>query len=225
LLDAVLADEPDGALPAVSLKGMRLAVPQTLVLDELMPAVHAAFQKALSRLSQAGASITDIAFAELGELSAINGRALGGFAVVEGYAWHRKLLESKREQYDPIIAARFANGAKVSAADYLDLVHARRDMIARTRVTTAGFDALLMPTVPITAPPIAGLQEDEGKWLAANRIMIRNPAVANFLDRCALTLPCHEQGSAPVGLTLMGECMDDRRLLALGLAVEAALSR
>ena len=224
LLDAVLADEKDASLFAVSLKGLRLAVPQTLVLDELMPAVQSAFQKALSKLSKAGALITDIAFAELGDLAGINGRALGGFAVVEGYTWHRKLLEQKRDQYDPIIAARFANGVKVSAADYLDLVQARRSMIARAQHTTREFDAVLMPTLPITAPPIAGLQEDETKWLAANRMMIRNPAVANFLDRCALTIPCHEPGSAPVGLSLMGESMDDRRLLSIGMAVEAALA-
>jgi aspartyl-tRNA(Asn)/glutamyl-tRNA(Gln) amidotransferase subunit A len=224
LLDAVLADEEDASLAAVSLQGLRFAVPQTLVLDELMPAVQSAFQGSLSKLSKAGAVVTDIAFAELGELSGINGRALGGFAVVEGYTWHRKLLELKRDQYDPIIAARFANGAKVGAADYIELVRARRDMIARAQATTRGFDAVLMPTLPITAPPIAGLQEDEAKWLAANRMMIRNPAVANFLDRCALTVPCHEGASAPVGLTLMGECMSDRRLLSIGMAVEAALA-
>jgi aspartyl-tRNA(Asn)/glutamyl-tRNA(Gln) amidotransferase subunit A len=53
--------------------------------------------------------------------------------------------------------------------------------------------------------------------------MIRNPGIANFLDRCALSLPCHEPGSAPVGLSLMGHCMADRRLLAIGQVIEKIL--
>lgn len=224
LLDAVLADEPVAALAPVALKGLRLAVPQTLVLEDLVSAVQAAFSRALSALSRAGATITEIPFTELGQLAVVNGRAQGGFAVVEGYAWHRKLLESKRALYDPIIAARFANGAKASAADYCDLVQARRDLIAQAAATTREFDAVLMPTVPITAPAIVEIEGDEGKWLSTNRMMIRNPFVANFLDRCALTIPCHKTGAAPIGLTLMGEAMADRRVLSMGLAVEAALA-
>jgi aspartyl-tRNA(Asn)/glutamyl-tRNA(Gln) amidotransferase subunit A len=223
LLDAVLADAPDTQLEPVPLAGLRFAVPKTLVLDDLMPPVAAAFDRAIAALSRAGASIAEIGLAELAELAIVNGRTKGGFAVVEGYTWHRKLLESKGSQYDPIIAARFATGAQVGAADYIELIHARRDIIARCSAATVGYDAVLMPTVPIVAPPIADLEANEPKWLATNRTMIRNPGIANFLDRCALTLPCHEPGTAPVGLTLMGETMADRRLLAIGLSVEAAL--
>ena len=53
--------------------------------------------------------------------------------------------------------------------------------------------------------------------------MIRNNGLANFFDRCALTIPCHVPGDAPVGLMLFGETMADRRLLSVGKAVEAAL--
>ncbi|MCC6472152.1 MAG: amidase [Burkholderiales bacterium] len=223
LVDAVLAGEPETGLAAVGLKGLRFAVPATLVLDDLAPAVQSAFSRALSALSRAGAALSEIAFAELGELASINARAHGGFSVLEGYAWHRRLLEEKRGLYDPIIAARFANGAGASAADYVDLMGARRALIGRANAATRAFDALLMPTVPITAPPIAELQGDEAKWLATNRVMIRNPFVANFLDRCALTVPCQAPESAPVGLMLMGETMSDRRLLAIGAGVEALL--
>ena len=79
-----------------------------------------------------------------------------------------------------------------------------------------------MPTVPIIAPPIASFDNNEDRWLQTNRLLIRNPGIANLLDRCALSLPIRTTG-APVGLTLMGETLSDRRLLAIGLAVEAAL--
>ena len=53
--------------------------------------------------------------------------------------------------------------------------------------------------------------------------MIRNPGIANFLDRCALSIPCHAPGEAPVGFSLMGEHGRDRRLLAIGQRVERLL--
>lgn len=57
-----------------------------------------------------------------------------------------------------------------------------------------------------------------------NGLALRNTAVANFLDRCAISLPCHESGSAPVGLMLMGAHGGDRRLLAVAAAVEALIT-
>jgi aspartyl-tRNA(Asn)/glutamyl-tRNA(Gln) amidotransferase subunit A len=222
LIDAVLAGEqPDVPVP-MPLAGLRFAVAKTVVFDDVEPVVADAFARALTKLSKAGARIVEIPFAELNEVEQASAR--GSFSVIEGYAYHRELLEKKRDLYDPIIAARFANGQKIGAADYIALRNARADLIERTRRVTAGFDAILMPTVPIVAPKIADLESDENRYLAANRLMIRNPGLVNFLDRCALTIPAHERGSAPVGLTLMGETLGDRRILSIGLSVEAALS-
>jgi aspartyl-tRNA(Asn)/glutamyl-tRNA(Gln) amidotransferase subunit A len=193
-------------------------VPKTLVLDELEPPVAAAFARALSRLSAAGVRIVEIPFAELRELPPLS------FSVVEGYAWHRRLLETRRAEYDPIVAGRFANGAAVSAADYIELLNLRKSLIEKSRAATQGFDAVVMPTVPLVAPRLADFAGNEPLWLATNRRMIRNPGIANFLDRCALSIPCHQAGAAPVGFSLMGEHMADRRLLAIGLAVEKILS-
>jgi aspartyl-tRNA(Asn)/glutamyl-tRNA(Gln) amidotransferase subunit A len=217
-LDAVLADEVDAFLLSIQPKGLRFAVPTTLVCDDLEPPVAAAFARALSRLSAAGVRIVEISFAELRELPPLS------FSVVEGYAWHRRLLETRRAEYDPIVAGRFANGAAVSAADYIELLNLRKSLIEKSRAATQGFDAVVMPTVPLVAPRLADFAGNEPLWLATNRRMIRNPGIANFLDRCALSIPCHQAGAAPVGFSLMGEHMADRRLLAIGLAVEKILS-
>ena len=56
-----------------------------------------------------------------------------------------------------------------------------------------------------------------------NNAILRNPSVVNFLDGCALTIPCHVPGAGPVGLMVVGQCGEDRRLLAVGLAIESAL--
>ncbi len=86
----------------------------------------------------------------------------------------------------------------------------------------AGFDALVMPTVPV-APAIASLA-DEGAYGATNMLVLRNPTLINFLDGCALSLPCHPAGTAPVGVMIAGAGGQDRRILSIGLAVEAALA-
>ena len=200
---------------------MRFGVPQTLVLDDLEPAVARAFARALSRLSQAGASIVDVPFTQLAEIATLGAR--GTFAVVEGYAWHRQRLDRDADRYDPIVARRFAGGADVRSADYIALVNGRRDLIGRAAPVTAPFDAMLMPTLPIVAPPIADYAGNEERWLATNRLMTRNPGVANFLDRCAITLPCHDEGGPQVGISVMGETLGDRRLLALAHAMEPVL--
>ncbi|MNO81794.1 amidase [compost metagenome] len=61
---------------------------------------------------------------------------------------------------------------------------------------------------------------DPERFGQTNLLMLRNPSVANFLDRCAISLPCHEHGQAPVGLMLMGEQGADRRILGIARAVE-----
>ena len=221
LLDAIMSADGSDVPAAIAPSRLRIGVPQTLVQDDMEPAVARAFAGALERLSRAGVQIVEIPFAELAEIP--QAMAKFGFSVVEGYAWHRKLLQEHRDEYDPFVAARFEKGASISAADYIALCNARAELIRRCAPITRDFDAIAMPTVQFVAPPIAALQSDEQLWLSTSLRIIRNPGVANFLDRCALTLPCHEAGGAPVGISLMGNHMEDRHLLAVGAAVEKIL--
>jgi aspartyl-tRNA(Asn)/glutamyl-tRNA(Gln) amidotransferase subunit A len=217
LLDAVLAGDGPSALAAWPLDGLRLAVPQTLVLDALDADVGRAFAAALTALSGAGARIVEIPLRELAELAAVN--AKGGFSAAEGFAVHRPLIKVKGRDYDPFVLARLERGKEQDAADYIELMWAREEMIRRLDAITAPYDALLMPTVPMIAPTFRELAELEAAR-AANLLLLRNTAVANFFDRCAISIPCHRAGDAPVGLMLMGETGADRRLLAIAAAVE-----
>ena len=223
LLDSVLTGARPEVPAALPLAGLRLGAPQRFVLDALDKTVSGAYAAALTRLSRAGARIVEIPFAELETLPSIN--AKGGIVTAEAYAIHRKLLAETGERYDPRVGARIKRGSAQDVADYIDLLAARRDLIARAAAVSAPFDALVMPTVPVVAPALAPLEADDDLYTKTNVLVLRNPSTWNFLDRCALTLPCHAPGEAPVGLMLVGEHGDDRRLLAVGLAVEAALRR
>ena len=80
-----------------------------------------------------------------------------------------------------------------------------------------------MPTVPIVPPRLAEL-DDPGEYNRSNLHILRNTALGNLFDRCAISLPCHRPGEAPVGLMLVGETMGDANLFAIAAAVEAALA-
>jgi aspartyl-tRNA(Asn)/glutamyl-tRNA(Gln) amidotransferase subunit A len=121
-----------------------------------------------------------------------------------------------------MVLARIKRGAEMTACEYVDLLKARADFIRRAARVTEPFDAVAMPATPIVAPTLAEVSTPEG-FQKRNLLVLRNTSVGNFLDRSALTVPIHEPGQAPVGLMLMGETMGDRRLLQVGLAVEAAL--
>ncbi|MCZ8150627.1 MAG: amidase [Roseomonas sp.] len=221
LLDSVMSGEDARHDDVPAIRGLRFAVLQGYVAEGWDSDVTAAFERALSRLSAAGAQIERLCVPELADIPAAN--AAGGFVAPEAWAWHRDLVASKREAYDPRILARILRGERMAAADYIDLVQARARISAAIAQRTRAFDAIVMPTCPLIPPAIADV-EDEAAYNRINLLLLRNPSVANFLDRCAISIPCHRPGDPPVGFTLMGERMGDRRLLAAAAAAEAALA-
>jgi aspartyl-tRNA(Asn)/glutamyl-tRNA(Gln) amidotransferase subunit A len=211
VLDAVMAGLSADLPVSVPAEGLRLFVARTLVWDDVEPHVSASAEAALTRLSRAGVQLRDVALPELGEIPQVN--AKGGITAAEAFAWHRALLDRAKSTYDPRVAIRIEQGRSMSAADYLDLLDTRV-RIGRSVLDSIGEDAIwLMPTVPHTAPEIAALEKDEA-YFATNRLMLRNASLVNFLDGCAITLPCHAAGTAPVGMSLVAANNQDRRLLA-----------
>ncbi|HEX5454519.1 MAG TPA: amidase family protein, partial [Stellaceae bacterium] len=150
--------------------------------------------------------------------------AAGGFAPIEAYAWHRKLIERRGAEYDQRVRTRIERAAGMSAVEYIALCAARSDLIARVAARTTGFDALVMPTVTMSAPPIAAFARDDD-YRHLNAAILRNTSVINFLDGCAATIPIQPPGAAPVGLMIVGGQGADHRLLAVARGIEATLGR
>src|SRR4051812_40769988 len=197
ILDAVLANEPIAPLKPRPVKGMRLAVPTTIALDDLDAAVAATFERALKSLADHGAIIERIEMAEFHDIGPMN--AKGGFAASESYAWHRYLLTSKGDVYDPRVSVRIMRGEAQSAADYIDLLHERRSLIARVNARIAPYDALVLPTTANTPPKISDLADDKA-FTRENLRALRNCTLINMIDGCAISLPAHREGEIPVGL-------------------------
>jgi aspartyl-tRNA(Asn)/glutamyl-tRNA(Gln) amidotransferase subunit A len=220
ILDAVLADETFVPLRPRPIKGMRLAVPTTVVLDELDVAVAQTFDRALEVLSRQGALIERIEVPEFLDVGVMNTK--GGFAAAESYAWHRYLIVSKGDVYDPRVSTRIVRGEAISAADYIDLLGARKSLIARATVRLAPYDALIMPTTANTPPRITDLADDKA-FTKANLLSLRNCTLINMIDGCAISLPCHREGEVPVGLMLAASSGSDRRIFELAAAMEGVI--
>lgn len=207
------------------LSSLRLAVVPQLMLEALDATVARAFERALTRLRAAGARIVERALPALGEVTQL--QAGGGFAAAESYAWHRPLLQEHAAQYDPRVLARIRRGQDMTAADYLELHRLRADWIGRVMQALQDVDAVLSPTVPIVAPPLAGLQpgtERDEAFFRINALLLRNPSVVNLLDGCALTLPCHADGELPVGLMVWHGADRDDGVLHAAQRIEDALA-
>jgi len=220
LTDAVMAGEPPDVPAAVPTPGLRLGVPKTVMLDDLETPVAAAFERTVSALGRAGARVVELPLEMLADYARINIK--GGLPVAEAYAWHEKLIERRGDDYDQRIRTRIARGREMTAAEYIRLIEGRAEFIRRFDAETEAFDALVMPTVPMTAPPIAAFTRDED-YARLNLKLLRNTSIINFLDRCALSLPIEPPGTAPVGLMVVGRHGEDRRLLGIGIGIETAL--
>ncbi len=220
-LHEILAAHPV-ARDARPLRGWRFALPRTLMLDALEPAVAHAFEHGLAVLRRAGAVIEEIALPRLAEAATLQRN--GGLPAAESWAWHRRRLSTHEADYDPRVVARIRRGAALSAADYIDLLRERGEWIAAMEHDLSGFDALLSPTVPLVAPRVAPLTASDEAFFATNALLLRNASLINLLDGCALSLPCHRPGDWPVGMMVWGPALRDDTVLNIALAIESALA-
>lgn len=221
LLDSVIADRPL-QLAERDITRAHFAIPQTRVLDGLDLAVSQAWHHALAQLRAQGATLTELPLSELAELETMNAR--GGITAWEAWQWHQSLLQSHAAGYDPQVRMRIERGALLNEADAQLLYQQRADWRQRVEQAVAPFDGLLLPTVPLIAPTIAELDDPE-RYRQVNLLMLRNTSVINMLDGCAISLPCHQPGSAPVGLMLAATHGHDAALLSWALALESILQR
>ena len=222
--DAVLLHEVLAArrvrLRGRTLRALRLALPGGGMLDGLDTTVARAFERCLTRLRSAGAEIVERAL-PADDTPAVSS---GQISSAEAWAWHRSRLETRQADYDPRVLARVRGGSGISAADYIDRLQARRRWIAQVEALAADIDAFICPTVPIVAPPLQPLIADDEAFFATNALLLRNPSVVNYLDGCALSLPCHAADELPVGLMVWAPSMADDTVLDVSLAIERELA-
>jgi aspartyl-tRNA(Asn)/glutamyl-tRNA(Gln) amidotransferase subunit A len=211
--DAVMAGEDSLPLEPIALAGLRFGVAEGLPLDRLDDTVAAAFALAAKRLDDAGARVSHETFALFDDMGEVNGK--GGISPYEACDIHRERMSRRGGDIDPNVRARVARGCEITPETYAAMVRERGRLVRVMDARLATLDALLMPTTSIVAPTIAEVA-DTKVFAARNAALLRNTAIINFFDLCAITLPL--PAPLPVGLMLIGRNGHDHRLLRIAAA-------
>jgi aspartyl-tRNA(Asn)/glutamyl-tRNA(Gln) amidotransferase subunit A len=215
--DAVLAADDPSALEPVPLSGIRFGIPQGLPLQNLDDTVASRFSDALKELDRNRVRLSEETIPLLDDMVRSNSKAT--FAAAEGYSIHRERLATRAGDFDPFVRSRIEAGSAVSAADYMAIVQGRMALARAMNARLLDLDGLVLPTTPIVAPTIVDVSTAEG-FAAKNGLVLRNPALVNFFDLCAISLPLPRAGGLPVGLMLVARNGQDRRLFRMAAAVE-----
>ena len=203
-------------LGGARLAGARIAVLETVALDDLRAAPARGFDDALARLARGGARLERIAVPQVAEALTLAGILF----TAEAWAIWRETIEAAPQKMFPRILDRFRSGAGVSAADYIAAWRRLAEIRALWQDRVAGFDAVALPTSPILPPERERLMTDTDYYVTENLLALRNTRIGNLMDGCALSLPTSEPSC---GLMLLAGCGQEDRLLRLGMAAEAAL--
>jgi aspartyl-tRNA(Asn)/glutamyl-tRNA(Gln) amidotransferase subunit A len=221
IADAVMAGETPRKPEPAPLAGLRLGIIQGLPLSDLDETVSARFSAALAQFGKAGARLSEETFALFDALREVNAR--GGFAPPEAYAIHRERLARRGNDVDPNVRARIERGREMTAADYVALGQERARLVRAMDARLADLDALVMPTTPIVAPKMSEMATPD-TFSPRNMLLLRNTAIVNFFDLCAISLPLPRDGGLPVGLSLVVRNGHDPRLFRIAAAIEKLLA-
>lgn len=219
VLDAIAAgEEPITRVPLQ--RPPRLALPRNYLHADADPEPAAAFDRAVERLRAHGAELVEGEWPELDAIPEMN--AAGGFAAGESWRWHRELIAARAADYDPRVLVRIRRGETMTDDDLARLRQRRAALIEGVRRRLKGFDAFLCPTVPIIAPRLEALADDN-EYARLNLLALRNPAVVNLLDGCAISLPMHVDGEPPTGLMVAGLSGQDATIIRIATWIEERL--
>jgi aspartyl-tRNA(Asn)/glutamyl-tRNA(Gln) amidotransferase subunit A len=220
LLFDVLSSVPDvaGPEPVPQAGAVRLGTPRDYFLEHLAPAVRAAFEQACDRLRDAGVTLDTVSIPAARETSPIYVYV----ALAEAAEYHARTIEAHPDRYTTPIRVRLQAGRHILAEDYLRAQRGRQRLVAEVDAALAGCDALLLPTLPVTAQPIGAATVRLGDWEDAIRTtMLRLTQLFNVTGHPALTMPMPPTTEGlPVGLQLVGRRGATRRLLDLAALVE-----
>jgi len=202
-------------------EGLRIGIAETVFWDEADPEVSGAVRTAAEELAALGARVRSMEFPAAADALALNPRGL--VIAAEAYTLNRRLIDEHYDELDPIVASRMIQGRDVSATDYLrttlDWKRLRREAVGQL----GNVDAVLCPTTPRPACTLAEADADMDAYLRHNLLYLRNTAIGNILDLCALSVPCgFTRDGLPIGLMIYGRPFSEDTVLRIGQAYQQA---
>jgi aspartyl-tRNA(Asn)/glutamyl-tRNA(Gln) amidotransferase subunit A len=213
--DAAILDPPQPAT-------LRLRQLVGYFASPVSPEVHQSFERALQRLRSAGATVTP---AEVPHATSLP-EAYVNTVLPEAAFWHARYLDTRGDDYTPLVRSRLLSGRDISAVKYFAAQDIRTELRREVDAALDGCDALLLPTLPIVAPRIGESEiaiDPSGRTRTPVRsAMLRHTQLFNMTGHPALSVPLDTPG-LPVGLQLVGRFQDTAGLLAVAAACERIL--
>lgn len=216
LMVAALEGSRAPDLTGASLRGTRLAVLETVALDDLSDDPANSFDAAVTAFEAAGAEITRIDVPQVTEAMTLS----GVLYATEAYAIWGETIEAAPDKMFTAILERFRAGRDFSGVEYIRAWRRLDELRAAYASATSGFDAVLLPSAPNLPPNLSRLETDPAYFVRENLLTLRNTRIGNLMGLPALSLPT---GTPSAGVMLMTGASQDDRLLRLGAAAEAAL--
>lgn len=217
LLHAMLSGGKPADLQDASLRGLRLAIVDTVVMEDVESAPAVAFDEACALLTAAGAQITRLDFPALRAAYDLAGVLYGG----ESWSYWRPFVQEKGDLMFAQIRERVSAGAAVSAAQWIgawDRLHVLRQEFA---TALADFDAVICPTAALLPPETARIAADEDYYKAVNLKALRNTRMGNLMGLCGVSVPTRTKAC---GILVNGAGGADHATLRIARAVEKALA-
>jgi aspartyl-tRNA(Asn)/glutamyl-tRNA(Gln) amidotransferase subunit A len=221
LLHEVLAGSTPPAGVVTGPRGLRLAVPRAYFLDRLDDAVGASFERACARLVREGATLDTATVPHAVDTAPI----YLCIALAEAAEYHAATIETRPHDYTAAIRPRLQAGRYILAEDYLRAQRGRRQLTAEVDAALDGYDALLLPTVPVPAQPVGASTVRVGDWEESVRsALLRLTQLFNVTGHPAITVPGEPTPSGlPVGIQLVGARGATSRLLDVAAALEPTI--
>jgi aspartyl-tRNA(Asn)/glutamyl-tRNA(Gln) amidotransferase subunit A len=196
------------------LRGVRItALAPDRFPRDIEPDITRATSDALAILRDLGAAVTtDDVPLDFDQLAHANGRIIAA----EAWAFHRAYIEDEALDIDPWVRRRVIAGKTISATEYREAIERRQIAMNSYAHWMRERDALVTPTLPILAMPLADVDEATTPLATFTR-------AANYLGACALSLPAGFSAvGLPIGVQLFGAPFADATLVRIGRAFQAA---
>jgi len=222
-LFAILCGGKAADLIGTSVRGKRFLVPDNIVWDNAEEGVVACLEEAFEKLVAKGAIVERGKVPEFDAVTDLCNN-VGNLFSPEAYGEWRDVIESQSDQMYDEVTKRFKMAENMSSIDVAEAMHKLRSLRASYLKRVAGYDAVLMPTTPITPPAIAPLEADSAAYAKANISALYNTRLGNLLTLSSLTLPAGQTGGLPVGLMMFGLPKRENALLRNGSGIEKALA-
>jgi aspartyl-tRNA(Asn)/glutamyl-tRNA(Gln) amidotransferase subunit A len=189
-----------------------VGIPKKFFFEDLDGEVGLAVERAIDQLGTLVSAVREI------DLPVSVDRTL---QAAESYAYHREMIASSPELYDPETLRRLLSGEGITSPEYDD---ALRDLQKQRREIAQKFqdiDVFLTPTTPIPAPPISALLKDRALLRPAELILLRNTRPVNVWGLPAISVPCgFTSKGLPIGLQIVGAASEEGKVLQVAHAYE-----